>query len=48
MDPGLVTGVPSSLLVLGWASVIPRPALAAFISQAKRATGSLVTHPKAS
>jgi len=48
MDPGLVTGVPSSLLVLGWASAIPRPALAAFISQAKRATGSLVTHPKAS
>ena len=43
-----VTGVPASLLVLGWAPAIPRPALAAFISQAKRATDSLVSHPKAS
>jgi DNA-binding transcriptional LysR family regulator len=43
-----VTGVPASLLVLGWATAIPRPALAAFISQAKRVTDSLVSHPKAS
>jgi DNA-binding transcriptional LysR family regulator len=43
-----VTGVPASLLVLGWAPAIPRPALAAFISEAKRATDSLVSHPKAS
>ncbi len=43
-----VTGVPASLLVLGWTPAIPRPALAAFISQAKRVTGSLVSHPKAS
>ena len=43
-----VTGVPASLVVLGWASAIPRPALAAFISQAKHVTDSLVTHPKAS
>jgi DNA-binding transcriptional LysR family regulator len=43
-----VTGVPDSLLVLGWAPAIPRPALAAFISQAKRAADRLVSHPKAS
>ena len=43
-----VTGVPASLLVLGWMPAIPRPALAAFISQVKRVMDSLVTHPKAS
>lgn len=43
-----VTGVPASLLVLGWTPAIPPPALAAFISQAKRVTNSLVSHPKAS
>jgi DNA-binding transcriptional LysR family regulator len=43
-----VTGVPDSLLVLGWLPAIPPPALAAFISQAQRVTDSLVPHPKAS
>lgn len=52
LGPGVtavpVTGLPPSSLVLGWAPAIPRPALAAFITQAKRVTDSLVSHPKAS
>ena len=43
-----VTGLPESLVVLGWLPATPSPALAAFISQAKRVTGSLVSHSKAS
>ena len=43
-----VTGVPASLLILGWMPAIPHPGLAAFISQAKHVTAGLATHPKAS
>jgi DNA-binding transcriptional LysR family regulator len=43
-----VTGLVTSMVILGWMPAVPPPALAAFISEAKSVADSLVSHPKAS